>query len=120
MLPKRITLSKACADTLKLLKSRTGVTPNIVCRMAILMSLEDGASGGLRDCDQGGTTLNAPTLFGDHSLLFECLLREVHGELDPKDCGSIIVSHIETGLDQLRKSKSVLDLVEHAGMAAPA
>lgn len=118
MLPKRMRISKGASDTLKTLKGRTGVTPNIACRMALLMSLEDGAHGGTRECDQSGNEFNAPTLFGEHGLLFECLLREVHGELDNKQCAAVISSHIETGLDQLRKSKSLLDLVKHSGLAA--
>jgi len=117
MLPKRMKISKAAADTLKLIKGRTSVTPNIVCRMAMLLSLEDGERGGLKECDQGGNEFNAPTLFGEHAMLFECLLREVHGELDPKQCAAMIASHIETGLDRLRKSRSVLDLIEYAGLA---
>lgn len=115
MLPKRMRISKAASDTLKLLKGRTGVTPNIVCRMALLMSLEDGQQGGTHVCDQGGNEFNAPTLFGEHGLLFECLLREVHGELDSKQCAAVISSHIDTSLDQLRKSKSLLDLVKYSG-----
>ncbi len=118
MLPKRMKVSKLASDTLKMLKGRTGVTPNIVCRMALLISLEDGAQGGNHSCDQSGNEFNAPTLFGEHSLLFECLLREVHGELDPKQCAGVIASHIETGLDRIRKSKNLLDLVRFSGLAS--
>ncbi len=119
MLPKRMRISKTSADTLKLIKGRTGVTPNLVCRIALILSLEDGERGGLKECDQEGNEFNAPTLFGEHGLLFECLLREVHGVLDQKICANVIASHIETGLERLRKSKSLLDMVEHAGFVTP-
>lgn len=118
MLPKRMRISKASSDTLKLLKGRTGVTPNLVCRMALVLSLEDGARGGQKECDQDGNEFNAPTLFGEHGLLIECLIREIHGNLDGKQCAQAIASHIEVGLDRLRKSKSLLELIEHSGIAA--
>lgn len=116
MLPKRMRISKSSADTLKLIKGRTGVTPNLVCRIALLMSLEDGSRGGSKQCDQDGNEFNSPTLFGEHGLLFECLIREVHGPLDPKQCAATIASHIEVGLDRLRKAKSLLELIEYSGL----
>ena len=116
MLPKRMKISKASADSLKVLKSRTGLTPNLICRMALLLSIEDGERGGHRACDQDGNEFNSSTLFGDHGLLFECLLRELHGELDAKTCAAAIAGHIEVGLDRLRKSKNLLELIEHSGL----
>ncbi|WP_250537628.1 MULTISPECIES: DNA sulfur modification protein DndE [unclassified Caballeronia] len=117
MLPKRIRISKSAADTLKLLKARTGVTPNIVCRMALLTSLESGKEGGLKITDTAGSEFNAPTLFGEYGLLFECLVRQVHGELDNKATAAVLASHIDDGLEALRKSRSLLDLVRHSGLS---
>lgn len=117
MLPKRMRISKSSAETLKLIKGRTGVTPNLVCRIALLMSLEDDSRGGSKQCDQDGSEFNAPTLFGEHGLLFECLLREVHGPLDSKQCAAAIASHIEVGLDRLRKAKNLLELIEYSGLS---
>lgn len=119
MLPKRLKISKIATDTLKLLKARTGVTPNLVCRMALLLSLEDGKRGGMKDCDQDGSEFNSITLFGEHEQLFECLLIEVHGALDGKQYASVISSHIETGLVRLRKSKTLIDLVSFSGIDEP-
>lgn len=116
MLPKRMRISKSAADTLKLIKGRTGVTPNLVCRIALILSLEDGPRGGTKQCDQEGNEFNAPTLFGEHGVLFECLLRDVHGLLDPKECAAVVSSHIEAGLDRLRKSKNFLELIEYSGL----
>lgn len=118
MLPKRMKISKGAGDALRMLKGRTGLTPNIVCRMALLLSLEDGDRGGTRGSDHAGNEFNAPTLFGEHSLLLECLIREVHGPLDSKQCASVIASHIDAGLDRLRKSKSLLEMIEYSGLSA--
>jgi DNA sulfur modification protein DndE len=89
-----------------------------VCRAALLLSLEDGAVGGEKQCDQEGSEFNSVTLFGEHGLLFECLIREVHGELELKACAMVVTSHIESGLDRLRKSKNFLELMEFSGMHA--
>src|SRR5438093_12246246 len=99
MLPKRLRISKSATDTLKLLKARTGLTPNIICRIALVMSLEDGKTGGQRQVDQAGSEFNAPTLFGEFGLLFEALLRQAHGVLDPKACANVIAAHIDNGLE---------------------
>jgi DNA sulfur modification protein DndE len=119
VLPKRIRISKSAADTLKLLKARTGVTPNIVCRMALLISLEAGQQGGLKVTDAAGSEFNAPTLFGEFGLLIECLIRQVHGQLDSKTAAAVIASHIDDGLEVLRKSRSLVDLVRHSGLVEP-
>jgi DNA sulfur modification protein DndE len=112
MLPKRLRISKMSTDTLK---NRTGLTPNIVCRIALILSLEEGATRGRKKVDQSGSEFNAPTLFGEFGTLFESLLVQAHGSLNAKQMNDVIASHIEDGLSQLRKSKNLLDLVEHSG-----
>lgn len=120
MLPKRLKISKSATDTLKMLKGRTGVTPNLICRIALLLSLEDGPKGGTRSISEFGSELNMPTLFGEFAFLFEALIREVHGPLDVKQCSAVIVSHIDSGLERLRKSKNVLELLQQSGLATVA
>ncbi|MET3393547.1 DNA sulfur modification protein DndE [Variovorax sp. 1140] len=116
MLPKRLRISKSATDNLKMLKSRTGLTPNLICRMALLLSLEDGPAGGRRVTEELGSEFNAPTLFGEFAFLFDALIRQVHGQLDPKDYTPIIVSHIDNGIERLRKSRSLGDLLHHSGL----
>ena len=120
MLPKRLRISKNATDILKMLKGRTGVTPNLVCRMALLLSLEDGPRGGLRSVEELGSEFNAPTLFGEFGFLFESLIRQVHGPLDTKACAAVIISHIDDGLERLRKSRTLPDLIQHSGLLADA
>jgi DNA sulfur modification protein DndE len=115
MLPKRIRISQSSFETLKILKARTGLTPNIICRVALLISLEAGAEGGRRSLDQSGSEFNAPTLFGEYGNLFDALILQVHGYLPSKDLIEAIVSHIDDGLAPLKKSKTLLDFIEHCG-----
>ena len=85
--------------------------------MALLLSLEEGVSGGQRTIEELGNEFNAPTLFGDFGFIIEGLLRQVHGRLETKDVAAIIASHIDSGLERLRKSRSLLELVQHSGLA---
>lgn len=117
MLPNRLRISKSATDNLKMLKGRTGLTPNLICRMALLLSLEDGPKGGLRSVEDFGSEFNAPTLFGEFAFLFEAFIRQVHGQLDTKQCAAVIIGHIDDGLERLRKSRSLADLIQHSGLA---
>ncbi|SOE35323.1 DNA sulfur modification protein DndE [Delftia acidovorans] len=114
MLPKRMHISQAATDKLKVLKGRTGLTPNIICRIALVCSLREGARGGKRKVDQNGSEFIGSTLFGEHSNVFEALIVQVHGPLDVKAMSQVIACHIDDGLIGLMKAKTVVDLVEHA------
>jgi DNA sulfur modification protein DndE len=94
-----------------MVKARTGLTPNIACRIALVQSLEDGKAGGLRKVDLSGSEFNAPTLFGDHAAVFEALIRQVHGNVDPKQLPTVIASHIDHGLERVRRARSVGELL---------
>jgi DNA sulfur modification protein DndE len=114
MLPKRLHISQGATDKLRILKGRTGLTPNIICRIALVLSLNDGAKGGKRKTDMSGSEFNIATLFGEQAGVFEALLKQVHGLLDHKLVGQIIASHIDDGLQRLTKAKSLIDLVQHS------
>lgn len=114
MLPKRLHISQSATDKLRILKGRTGLTPNIICRIALVRSLNDGAKGGQRKTDLSGSEFNHVTLFGEHAAVFEALLRQVHGHLDAKLVAQCIASHIDDGLQPLTKAKSLSDLVQLA------
>ena len=116
MLPNRLRISKHATDTLKVLKSRTGVTPNLVCRTALAISLEEGAAAGDRPTDLEGSEFNLATLFGDNVRVYECLIRQVHGHIEGRSLNVVIAAHIDSGLERLKKSRSLLDLVRHAGI----
>jgi DNA sulfur modification protein DndE len=111
MLPNRFRISKRSTDVLKMIKGRTGVTPNILCRMALALSLRQGASAGDKDVDLEGSEFNMSTLFGDHHLVYEVLVQQVHGALSPKEVQRVVAAHIDSGVDQLRRVRSLGDLL---------
>jgi len=110
VLPNRFRISKASTEALKLLKARTGVTPNVTCRIALMLSLERGSNGGERSVDLEGSELYTHTLFGEASQIYEYFLKQVHGEMDAKRLSMVVASHIESGTEELKKVKSLLDL----------
>ena len=114
MLPNRFRISSRATETLKQIKGRTGVTPNIVCRMALVLSLRDGQQGGMQKVNLDGSEFNTPTLLGDLPLAYECLIRQVHGPLDGREVLQIVAAHIESGVDQLKRVRSLGDLLSWA------
>lgn len=111
MLPKRMHITKSATETLKMFKGRTGVTPNVACRLALMVSLEEGKLGGAKKVDVAGSEFNAATLFGEHATVIEALLRQVHGNLDAKHAATVISSHIDHGLERLRRARSIEELL---------
>ncbi|MBU1215702.1 MAG: DndE family protein [Gammaproteobacteria bacterium] len=111
MLPKRVHISLRATELLKQIKSKTGVTPNILCRMALVLSLEERHKANPEVTDINGAEFNLPTLLGDASTLYEALLTELHGELNAKTAQLVLAAHIDNGVDRLKRVKSAGDLL---------
>ena len=76
----KLKISTDAESRLRSLRQRTGLTPNLLCRMAIMLSLEEGPVGSGTDTDEGGNEFNAYTLTGDHDQLIFAMLRLVEEE----------------------------------------
>lgn len=112
MLPNRVHISKRSTEILKLIKTRTGVTPNILCRIALTLSLEEGHQPNPDTTDLDGAEFNITTLLGDAALLYDCLLKQAHGELPPKQAQLFLAGHIDNGVDKLKRAKNVGNLIQ--------
>jgi len=113
MLPNRVHISKRASELLKQIKSKTGVTPNILCRMALSLSLEESHNANPDMTDLNGSEFNLPTLLGDASALYEALIRQFHGELNSKEAQLILAAHIDNGVDKLKRAKCAADLLKY-------
>ena len=110
MLPNRLRISKETSEQLKQIKSRTGVTPNILCRLAIAHSFKEHKQLKNKKTDLDGLEFNSSTLFGNHVKLYECLFTQIYGQLDSKEIELIVASHVAEGVKALKSAKSVSDL----------
>jgi len=111
MLPNRLHISQQATNQLKAIKSRTGVTPNILCRIALALSLEENFPANTENTDIKGAEFNLSTLLGDTGVVFEALLKQAHGNLSPKQAELMLAAHIDNGVDKIKRSKSILDLM---------
>lgn len=73
----KIKISADATSKLRSIRQKTGLTPNLLCRMAVMLSLEQGPLGGALVPDEDGSEFNAYTLDGEYGALFSALLRWV-------------------------------------------
>ena len=112
MIPHRVRVSGRSTARLKYLKSRTGLTPNILSRFAFVLSVRDLRRISQSAADLGGQEFNAPTLFGEYQRLYELLLAKyVQQTGDDRDVNLVIASHIENGLHKMGHIRSLKDVV---------
>jgi len=79
-------MSKRTQSLLGMLKRKTGLTPNILARFAICLSLKDPSIPSHDEYDEKGSEIHPSVLFGEHERMFLALLikRLQRDRLDPK------------------------------------
>lgn len=116
----KLKISTDATSRLRSLRQRTGLTPNLLCRAAIMISLEEGAVGKVPPPDEQGSEFNAYTLVGEHGNLFAALIRFVEepnerSALDNEKLLQRLRSHIHRGVGTLsvrvRSPEDLLRLV---------
>jgi DNA sulfur modification protein DndE len=75
----KLKISADASSRLRSVRQKTGLTPNLLCRMAVMLSLEEGPVGEMT-VDEAGQEFNAYTLTGDYNGLIAALLRFVEEE----------------------------------------
>ena len=70
----RIHTSQRCRGILANLKIKTGLTPNILSRFGICLSLKDPSVPNPEEFDENGTEFLPLVLFGEHEKLFLALM----------------------------------------------
>jgi DNA sulfur modification protein DndE len=74
---KRLRFSGEADNWLKVLKTRTGLTPNIICRIGFCLSMaEGGIPSPVASTDDSTREINRFTLLGEYDQLFVALLRQ--------------------------------------------
>jgi DNA sulfur modification protein DndE len=70
----RLRMSSRSQNLLALLKSRTGLTPNITGRFAICLSLNDPSLPNPEEFDERGSEIHPSVLFGEYEDLFRTIM----------------------------------------------
>ncbi|WP_114955002.1 DNA sulfur modification protein DndE [Sphingosinicella terrae] len=111
----KLRISTEATSRLRSLRQRTGVTPNLLCRAAIMLSLEEGPVTSLAP-DEKGLEFNAYTLTGEHTGTIGALLRFVEeDDGGPELSDPVLIerlrAHIHRGIGTLAvRAKSPADL----------
>ncbi|RCK27751.1 DNA sulfur modification protein DndE [Thalassospira lucentensis] len=111
-------ISPTATGHAKIVAQRAGLTPNLACRMAMLLSFEAGPVTGNSEDYQDGQEFNAYTLFGDFQPIFIDMLKFVEFGLEDVDVNESVLLerlrlHIDRGIRQLSvRIKSPADAAE--------
>ena len=100
----RIHTSQRCRGILSNLKIKTGLTPNILSRFGICLSLKDPSVPNPEEFDENGTEFLPLILFGEHEKLFLALMIDrLHRDgLDPEKYLNIMLrAHLNRGVYSL-------------------
>lgn len=113
----KLKISKDATSRLRSIKQKTHITPNLLCRYALMQSLEDGPLGDIPLPDQDGQEFNAYTLTGELTELLLALVRSVEERtggpaLSDEVLMTRVRGHIHRGVGSLSvRVKSPSDLV---------
>jgi len=112
----RTRISKTATARLSMLRGRTGLTPNILCRIGLCLSLSDPSIPDAQHYDESGQEFNRYTLTGEWDAFFIALLKErlLRDGLDlDKDLLPQFRAHLNRGAITLfDKVKDLGDLYE--------
>lgn len=113
---RRLRFCREADNWLRVLKSRTGVTPNILCRLGYALSLEEPGMPNLEKYpEDSDREINRYTLLGEHDTIYVALLRQRMAD-DGSDCAGELEAqfkaHMNRGVMLLAaRVKSLPDLL---------
>lgn len=120
----KLKISTDATSRLRSLRQRTGLTPNLLCRLAVMLSLEEGPLGEMPLPDEEGMEFNAYTLTGDYNSLIGAMLRfvEQSAAAEPLSEEDVLVrfrAHIHRGVGTLSvRTRSPADVARLIAEAA--
>jgi len=114
MLPNRIKLSQKATDKLRSMKAGTGLTANILSRIAIMLAIKDNnglANVGIDEFD--GQELNQSVLFGEHILTYDVMIHQfIHEHQLNIPVAHVIALLIEIGIHKMGHVKKIESLCD--------
>lgn len=111
---RRIIFTSAADITLKMMKARTGLTPNILCRLALALSLDEpGVPRLVEGEERSQREINRYTLLGEYETAFISLVKaRLHSDgLDTEAANEYFVAHVHRGVSLLpNRVKTIADI----------
>lgn len=111
----RIKVSRSSTSKLSVLKKRTGLTPNLLCRLGLCLSLEVRGLPAL-DFDEDGAEFNRYTLLGELDDVFVALFIERMRNDNLSSDVEVMThfkAHINRGVTMLHSRFKMITDLEH-------
>jgi DNA sulfur modification protein DndE len=111
----KLRLTKDASNRLRFAAGKTGLTPNLLCRMAFCLSLAEPSVPDPDKFPEEDREFNRYTLLGEYDALFVALLRERcrRDEIDPSRLADYFRAHMNRGIALLQgRVKSLADIAE--------
>ncbi|MEC1344649.1 DndE family protein [Bacillus haynesii] len=107
----RLKTSKYTAEKLKQLQGATGLTPNILARIAVSLALRQPETPTEQVLDINGLDFNRSTLTGEHDFIYKALITQHCGQeiSDEEYFPNLFNSYLEHGIRVLANE------YQHAG-----
>jgi DNA sulfur modification protein DndE len=109
----KIRLTKDASNRLRFLAGRTGLTPNLLCRMGFCLSLEEPKVPNPSEFAEEEREFNRYTLLGEYDSVYIALLRQrlYHDNIDMEELEDHFRAHLNRGIALLQQRvRSVADL----------
>ena len=119
---QRVKFSKEADNRLRMLKARTGLDNNIICRLGLCLSLEESGEPRSDSSAPSQREINRYVLLGEYDPLFVALVRARHpgNADDPEELARLLVEHIHRGITLLvNRLKGPASLAELAPVSTP-
>lgn len=116
MLPNRMQVSNKTEEQLKRIKTYTGLTPNIVARLAFFRSVESGyiySEENNKIRVDGKLVLDKITWLGETIATTELIIKMLYSEVTHKEANIIWAAHVEDGIASLRNHRNMKDFLNN-------
>lgn len=118
----KLRLTKDASNRLRFLAGKTGLTPNLLCRVGFCLSLSEPAIPNLDEVSEEDREFNRYTLLGEYDPLFIALLKQRTKKdgLDMDQLPSHFRAHMNRGVILLQQRvRSIADIAELASPMSP-
>jgi len=110
----KLRLTKDASNRLRHLAGRTGLTPNLLCRLGFCLSLNEPSVPNPADYPEEDREFNRYTLLGEHDALFVALLRQrcYQQKVTASELPDYFRAHVNRGITLLqRRVKGLPDIL---------